>query len=97
MRLNLVNRKTGKSDQIDFKNIPLERIKQIACTAAASASKHFICVIADSEEDIDFVATNFHNLPVPSTSVEQAIWTGDLAIFIMLNYPAREHKASIAA
>lgn len=91
MRLNLVNRKTGKTDQVEFNSLPLQELKQVAAAAAASASKYFICVIADSEEDIDFIATNFHNLPVPASSTAgKAIWTGDLAVFIMLNYPAPE-------
>jgi len=87
MRINLVNRKTGKSERIDFKKMPLKELKQIGAAAAASASHYFICVIAESIEDIDFVSTNFANIPVPTHDVPEAIWTGDLAIFIILNYP----------
>jgi hypothetical protein len=90
MRINLVNRKTGKSERVDFKKIPLSELKQIGAAAAASAIHYFICVIAESAEDIDFIATNFANIPLPTHEAKEAIWTGDLAIFIMLNYPKSE-------
>ena len=94
MRINLVNRKTGKSDQIDLRTTPIQEVKRIASAAATSSSHYLICVIADSEDDIDFIGTNFHNVPLPSFGAEKAIWTGDLAIFIMLNYPTSEVQAA---
>lgn len=92
MRINLVNRKTGKSQHVAFNKMPLPEVKRIGAAAAASSSHYFICVIAENPSDIDFIGVNFHNVPLPATEAEQAIWTGDLAIFIILNYPIIEAK-----
>ncbi len=75
--------------------MPLKELKQIGAAAAASATHYFICVIAESMEDIDFIATNYTNIPLPMHDAKEAIWTGDLAIFIMLNYPKPETNVEV--
>lgn len=87
MYLNLLNRKSGEATQFKFDAKPLKQIKQIAAKAAASTAHYFICVVAETIEDIDFVQEHFANVPLPHSEAKQAIWTGDLATFIVLNYP----------
>lgn len=52
-----------------------------------SKPKHWFTVLAEGANDIEFVSTNFHNLPLPAAPATSAIWTGDFATFIVANYP----------
>lgn len=90
MYINFVNRKSGKADQIKFGEIPLTKIKQLTATAAASTKHYLITLIAQNQEDIDFLFEHFSSIPGPPSTAKQAIWTGDLAVFIVLNYPNSE-------
>ncbi len=87
MHINLINRKTSKVERLKFSDLPLKQIKEVAMAALTSPSHYMICLIATSQEDIDLIFHSFPNMPLPPGSRKQAIWTGDLAAFIILNYP----------
>lgn len=87
MRLNFINRKTDKSFVVDFDRFSLIKIKQMALAAAKSNSKYFMCLIAESSDEIDFISTHFANVPLPDITAKKAAWTGEMATFIIMNFP----------
>lgn len=44
-------------------------------------------LIAQTATDIEFIAQHFSNVPIPDIDATKAIWTGDMASFIILNFP----------
>jgi len=88
MYVNFLHRKTGKASQAKFGQIPLLKIKQLTASAVSDIkNRYFISVIAESHKDIEFIYRHFNGMPTPPTISKKAIWTGDLAAFIILNYP----------
>lgn len=87
MKAIITNRKTGSTNTLKIKDSSLNKLKNLTSSIVTSGSKYFLTVIAETEEDIEFITMNFHNIPLPAVPCSQAIWTGDLAVFIILNYP----------
>ena len=90
MHLNIINRKTTKPNKLFFDKMPLSEIQHLATVAIADNEHYLICIVATSEDDVDLIASNFHNLPIPASPAKRAVWTGDMASFIVLNYPTEQ-------
>lgn len=90
MHINILNRKTCKIQKLKIDKVAdISSIKTVALSVIADTRRYALSVCADSQKDIDLIYNNFNNIPIPtSPDVKRAIWTGDLAAFIVLNYPS---------
>jgi hypothetical protein len=89
MHLNILRRKTGKVERLSLdKCKSISKLKTVALSAIADAEHYTFMVVADNEDDINFIHSNFNNVPTPSSlDTKRAVWSGDMAAFIILNYP----------
>lgn len=88
MFVSITNRKSGKSNNLSFAKTSLTEIQELASRASGMTEKYALSVVAEKEADIDFVFNSFHNIPLPATPKQKAVWNGDLALFLIMNYPA---------
>lgn len=90
MYVNIIDRRNQKNKKILFNDIiPILEIKRIVSSIVSSSdfSYAFISLIAENEQDIEFIHLNFHGIPNGPSCASKAIWIGEVAIFIILNYP----------
>lgn len=88
MHVNILNRKTCKIQRLIFGKTELSSIQTVAMAVLADINRYALYVTADTAEDIELIFNNFNNVPIPcSPDVKRAVWTGDMAAFIILNYP----------
>lgn len=88
MKLCIFNTKTKEDTSVNMKREYIPKIKELVQSALTTAlNKYVIAVIAESEEEIEFIVNNFHNLRLPAAPASKAMWVNDDAIFIALNYP----------
>lgn len=90
MFLSVYNRTSG--NQRSYQLNDLNKIKNIKhfllkLISGPSFNKYFISLVATNDSEIEFIYQNFSNIPQPPTTNKKAIWTGDWAVFILLNYP----------
>ena len=55
-------------------------------TNSALAHAGDVYVIAENQEDMEYMTMNFHNLPMPAAP-RNGVWHGDMALFIIRNMP----------
>lgn len=87
MKFTIFNKTTGKVDTLYFKHLPAEELKNLA-NSLLLKNDYNLCVIAETAQDVDFISSNFHNLPLPASPASKAVWTGEMALFIIINYPS---------
>ena len=87
MYVIFINKKNGNKERLKLSVDSLKSIREAALEIVTTNSDYFIGVMAQSENDLDLISSFFHNIPVPSSPSKRAIWTGDIAIFILLNMP----------
>lgn len=85
MRIEVVNRQTGELHSFPLKNFVFKGFNQ----RVLLSKNHAVGIIAENSDEIDFVAKHF-TVPLPSAHKKAAIWTGDFAAFIIMNFPTAE-------
>lgn len=87
MFVSITNCKTQKSSRSPIYKGTIEHLKETVLGAALSPDKFNTVVCAESQEDIDFICTHFTNIPLPDSKNDRAFWIGEIAMFIILNFP----------
>jgi hypothetical protein len=88
MHINILNRKSCKIQRVKLNRADLEAAQTLTLAVIADSNRYALSLCADSQADIDLVFNAFNNVPVPSSpDTKRAIWTGDMAAFIIMNYP----------
>jgi hypothetical protein len=86
MKVVILNRKSGATNSLKLNKRSLGKIREVAYLAAQSP-QYYVSVIAESADDVDLIGNSFHNIPIPAAPTRRASWSGDLAVFILANYP----------
>lgn len=88
MYVSIINTQKIKAKyQIKFDTLTSNKIKKFGRSLVEAGSKYAVSVIAENDQDIEFITNHFYNIPVPSHQTKKAMWSGDMATFIMTNYP----------
>lgn len=91
MHINILNRKTCKIQRLKLNRADLSAAQTLTLAVLADSSRYALSLCADSQTDIDLVFNTFNNVPTPlSPDTKRAIWTGDMAAFIIMNYPKED-------